>query len=78
MVEGADPLETMPFPGAPNDLGYMPHNPTPPDETLRPDPEHVDEEVAETPGQSSRRQHILHFININGIERPQHNIDRNG
>lgn len=77
-LEGVEALEMISFPGAPNDLGYMPHNPTPVDEVLRRDPEHLDEDVPEPPGQSSRRRHILHFISINGIDRPQHNIDRNG
>ena len=76
LASGADALETIPFSGAPNGLGYLPHNPSEADGTLESDPLH--QEVQETPGQSSRRENFLHFIQVNGLERPEWNINRNG
>ena len=76
LESGADPIEMLPFSGAPNGLGYLPHNPSETDRMLEPDPLH--QEASEPPGQSTRRENFLHFIRVNGLERPEWNINRNG
>ena len=59
------------------ELGYAPTNPSLPDGPLIPDPENPEEEPP-TPGTSVRRETFLHFIRINGMARPSHNVARNG
>lgn len=75
-ANGIDDTEISAMMGAPNDLGYLPSNPTNSEDPLAADPIH--DAATETPGQSTRRQTFLHFINVNDMSRPEHNIQRYG
>lgn len=74
--EGDEQPEIIAMTEAPNGLGYLPHNPTYFEEPLVLDREQ--NETPEPPGQSPRRQHFVHFISINGMGQPDHNVERNG
>lgn len=70
--------EPAPFPNAPDGFGYIPHNPTAPEDPLQLNPLHNDETTAPEAGQSSCCSQFLHFIDTNRLQRPEHNIARNG